>query len=243
MYSSWWLLGALHLLISVAAMPPQSPIQCEESGGCNLYNSYGVWNDRKDCHVPNVTYPTTENELLGAVAYANQNKLKLKVVSQFSHTITKLACPAVTSGNSLLISTSNYDSGIEIHAANLAVTVDAGVALRKLIDRVEEAGLSLVAAPYWEGASIGGLISTGSHGSSWWGKGGSVHDHIIGLSLVIPAKQSEGYAKILRLEPKDQLFNAAKVSLGLLGVISKVSKLLYLQRIRISGYMIFLITS
>lgn len=222
MYSLWWLLGALHLLISVAAMPPQSPIQCEESGGCNLYNSYGVWNDRKDCHVPNVTYPTTENELLGAVAYANQNKLKLKVVSQFSHTITKLACPAVSSGNSLLISTSNYDSGIEIHAANLAVTVDAGVALRKLIDRVEEAGLSLVAAPYWEGASIGGLISTGSHGSSWWGKGGSVHDHIIGLSLVVPAKQSEGYAKILRLEPKDQLFNAAKVSLGLLGVISKV---------------------
>lgn len=122
----------------------------------------------------------------------------------------------------MLISTAKYNSSIEIDAKNLAVTVDAGIGLRRLINAVEEAGLSLVAAPYWEGVSVGGLVSTGAHGSSWWGKGGAVHDHIVGLSLIVPAKQSEGFAKIVKLEPKDQIFNAAKVSLGLLGVISKV---------------------
>ncbi|PQQ00512.1 L-gulonolactone oxidase 3 [Prunus yedoensis var. nudiflora] len=138
----------------------------------------------------------------------------------FSHH-PQAGLPATSSGNSMLISTAKYNSSIEIDAKNLAVTVDAGIGLRRLIDAVEEAGLSLVAAPYWEGVSVGGLVSTGAHGSSWWGKGGAVHDHIVGLSLIVPAKQSEGFAKIVKLEPKDQIFNAAKVSLGLLGVISR----------------------
>lgn len=204
------------------AMLPPPPVQCNRMG-CTLSNSYGAWGDRKDCHVLNVTYPKTEEEVRLAVAYANRNKLKLKVVSKFSHTIPKLVCPGTGSGNSFLISTENYDSGIEIDVANLAVTADSGVGLRRLIDEVEGVGLSLVAAPYWEGVSVGGVISTGAHGSSWWGKGGALHDHVIGISLVVAAKASEGYAKVIRIEEKDPLLDAAKVSLGLLGVISKVS--------------------
>ncbi|KAL5538786.1 hypothetical protein UlMin_043919 [Ulmus minor] len=218
----FYLLKLITCFSTITAMPPAPPVRCS-AGGCTLYNSYGVWGDRKDCHVTNVTYPTTEEELRLAVAFANQNKFKIKVVSKFSHTIPKLACPDNnSSGKSILISTSKYDSGIEIDAANGVVTADSGVGLRELIDKVEEAGLSLVAAPYWEGVSVGGVVSTGAHGSSWWGKGGAVHDHVVGISLVVPAKPSQGFAKILRLEAKDPLLNAAKVSLGLLGVISKV---------------------
>lgn len=203
-----------------SAMPPLPPVQCNDTV-CTLYNAYGVWGDRRNCHVQNdVVYPKTEEEVRLAVAYANKNNLKLKVVTKFSHTIPKLACPATSSA--MLVSTAEYNSKIEIDAANLAVTVDAGVSLRQLIDKVEEAGLSLVAAPYWEGVSIGGLISTGAHGSSWWGKGGAVHDHVIGLSLVVPAEESQGFAKVIRIEAQNTLLNAAKVSLGELGIISKV---------------------
>ncbi|KAF8400840.1 hypothetical protein HHK36_014143 [Tetracentron sinense] len=206
---------------SILAMPPPPPVHCNDTG-CTLYNSYGVWGDRKDCKIPSVTYPTTEEELRLAVAQANQKNLKVKVVSGFSHTIPKLACPATPSGNAVLISTAKYNSSIEVNVADQTVTADAGVALRDLIDRVEDAGLSLVASPYWEGVSVGGLISTGAHGSSWWGKGGAAHDHVVGLSLVVPAGKSEGYAKVIRLETRDPLLNAAKISLGMLGVISKV---------------------
>ncbi|XP_027332387.1 L-gulonolactone oxidase 3 [Abrus precatorius] len=217
---------------TIHGMVPQSPVQCDQSG-CTLYNSYGAWGDRKDCSALNVTYPTTEEQLRLAVSYAVQNKLKAKVVTKFSHTIPKLACPQGNNNNinnnnigngnaTLLISTEKYDSGIEIDGANLAVTADAGVGLRQLIDAVEDAGFSLVAAPYWEGVTIGGLISTGGHGTSWWGKGGAVYDHVLGISIVVPASKSEGYAKILRLDAQDPLLNAAKVSLGVLGAISKV---------------------
>ncbi|XP_023737860.1 L-gulonolactone oxidase 3 [Lactuca sativa] len=208
---------------TTTAYPPPPPIQCTAgNGGCTLQNSYGVWGDRKDCRASNVIYPTTQQQLLSIVANAAKNKLKLKVVSKFSHTIPKFACPAA--GNtSVLISTQNYNSGIDIDVSALTVTADAGVSLRDLINKVEDAGLSLVAAPYWEGVSVGGVISTGAHGSSWWGKGGAVHDHVMKIDMVVPAKENEGFSKILHLDAKNQLFNAAKVSLGTLGIISKVT--------------------
>lgn len=214
------------MLLKTASMPPPSPVVCsgpDGGDGCILRNSYGAWNDRLDCRVQNVTYPSTEEELRSAVAYATRHRLNVKVVSKFSHTIPKLACPGrAGSAGSFLISTANYASGIDIDVTSLVVTADAGVPLRELIDRVEGQGLSLVAVPYWEGVSVAGLISTGAHGSSWWGKGGAVHDHVVGISLVVPAKESEGFAKVIRIEAQDQLLNAARVSLGMLGVISKV---------------------
>ncbi|RVW17302.1 L-gulonolactone oxidase 3 [Vitis vinifera] len=226
-----WLLGFLlnfllwgSALVPIHGMPPPSPVQCNGSAGCILRNSYGEWGDRKDCRVLSIAYPETEEEMRLAVAQANQKKQKVKVVSGFSHTIPKLACPGKEyySGNAVLISTAKLKSTIEIDTAEMVVTADSGVGLRDLINRVEAAGLSLVAAPYWEGLSVGGLISTGAHGSTWWGKGGAVHDHVVGLSLVVPAKESEGFAKIIRLEAQDPLLNAAKVSMGILGAISKV---------------------
>lgn len=226
-----WLLGFLlnfllwgSALVPIHGMPPPSPVQCNGSAGCILRNSYGEWGDRKDCRVLSIAYPETEEEMRLAVAQANQKKQKVKVVSGFSHTIPKLACPGKEyySGNAVLISTAKLKSTIEIDTAEMVVTADSGVGLRDLINRVEAAGLSLVAAPYWEGLSVGGLISTGAHGSTWWGKGGAVHDHVVGFSLVVPAKESEGFAKIIRLEAQDPLLNAAKVSLGMLGAISKV---------------------
>ncbi|KAI3735936.1 hypothetical protein L6452_15490 [Arctium lappa] len=218
----------LFLLFSATtthAIPPPPPIQCTAGNtDCTLHNSYGVWGDRKDCYASTVIYPTTQDQLLSIVANATKNKLKLKLVSKFSHTIPKFACPDTTEkSSSVLISTQNYNSNIDIDVAGLTVTADSGVSLRDLINRVEDAGLSLVAAPYWEGVSVGGMISSGAHGSSWWGKGGAVHDHVVKIDMVVSAKQTQGFAKILHLDSSNQLFNAAKPSLGTLGIISKVT--------------------
>lgn len=227
-YWMWWILCMIHILPLfivrnplIHSITPQSPIHCNQTI-CTLQNSYGTWNDRKNCYALNVTYPTTEEQLRLAVSYVVQNNLTAKIVTKFSHTIPKLSCPQQNNNHALFISTEKYDKEIEIDATNLTVTVDSGVKLRQLIDEVEKNGFSLVAAPYWEGVTIGGVISTGAHGSSWWGKGGAFHDHVFGISIIVPGSKSEGYAKVLRLESHDPLFNAAKVSLGVLGAISKV---------------------
>ncbi|XP_020518302.1 L-gulonolactone oxidase 3 isoform X2 [Amborella trichopoda] len=182
------------------AKPPAPPLTCDTIG-CNLTNGYGTWGDRRPCKALKAFYPTTEEELRSTIAEAVRQKLKVKVVSGFSHTIPKLACPDLPE-NSVIISTRKYNSGIEVDIGKSTVTVDSGVGLRTLIDKLEEEGLSLVASPYWEGASLGGIISTGAHGSSWWGKGGGVHDYVVELRMVVPASASEGYAKVkLSLEP------------------------------------------
>jgi FAD-dependent oxidoreductase len=150
----------------------------------------------------------------------------MKVVTGFSHTIPKLACPGSGDGAGILISTQKYKNEITVDKAAMTVTADSGVGLRDLLDAVAASGLALLAAPYWDGLSLGGLLSTGSHGSSLWRRGGAVHDYVVSMRLVVPASRQEGYAKLITLRQGDPDLNAAKVSLGVLGVISKVTLVL-----------------
>ena len=231
------LLLSSHAPAPALSLPPRPPVRCTSTdggttGGCVLSNAYGAWSsDRADCPVSAVAYPASEQEVVAAVARASATGARVKVVSGFAHTIPKLACPG-GDGNgtattpTLLISTARLAS-VEVDVAARTVTADAGAPLRAVINAAEARGLSLTAAPYWEDVSVAGLVSTGSHGSSWWGRGGAVHDHVVGLRLVVAAGEADGWARVLTLRTGDELFPAALVSLGLLGVISKVSDQTY----------------
>ncbi|KAI4977991.1 hypothetical protein ZWY2020_014545 [Hordeum vulgare] len=225
--AAFLLLVLCSLAPGALSVPPRPPVRCGDAG-CVLSNAYGAWSsDRADCPVSAVAYPASERDVVAAVARASAGGMRVKAVSGFAHTIPKLACPGGGGGGngsaaSLLISTARY-AVVEVDAAARTVTADAGAPLRAVIDAAEASGLSLPASPYWEGVSVGGAVSTGSHGSSWWGRGGALHDHVVGLSLVVPAGAADGWAKVVPLARGDALFPAALVSLGLLGVISKVT--------------------
>eukprot|EP00257_Ricinus_communis_P021780 XP_015581337.1 probable L-gulonolactone oxidase 6 [Ricinus communis] len=213
----------LLLLLGIAvSTPPEDPIKCTSVNiNCTITNSYGTFPDRSICRAANVAYPTTEEELISVVANATKSKRKMKAATRYSHSIPKLVCPDGEDG--LLISTKYLNHVLSIDVRSMTMTVESGVTLRQIINEGANAGLALPYAPYWWGLTIGGLLSTGAHGSTLWGKGSSVHDYVVELTIVSPGEPENGYVKVRRLEERNSELNAAKVSLGVLGVISKVT--------------------
>ena len=168
-----------------------------------------------------VVYPKTEEEIIQAVAHAVKHNLKIKAGSRHSHSMTKLVCPG--GDNGIFLSTSNYASIISIDKEAGTVTVQAGTQLQDLIDALAESGLALTHVPYWSGLSVAGLLSTGAHGSSLFDRGGAVHEYVTEMTLVVPAPASENYARVVTLREGDEDLKAARVSLGVLGVISTIT--------------------
>lgn len=168
-----------------------------------------------------VVYPKSEEEIIQAVAHAARHNLKIKAGSRYSHSMTKLVCPG--GDNGIFLSTSNYASILSIDKKASTVTAQAGTQLQDLINALAEAGLALTHVPYWSGLSIAGLLSTGAHGSSLFDKGGGVHEYVTEMTLVVPAPASQDYARVVTLREGDEDLKAARVSLGVLGVISTVT--------------------
>ncbi|KAL3812950.1 hypothetical protein ACJIZ3_014218 [Penstemon smallii] len=187
---------------TVNSSPPEDPIKCSSSS-----SSTGVLKKMSNCTITNY------------IAYATLAKKKVKVVTRHSHSLTKLVCPDGDEG--LVISTKYLDRVLNVNASAMTMTVESGMLLRQLIKEAAKANMALPSSPFWWGVTVGGMLGTGAHGSSLWGLGSQVHDYVIQLRIVSPAGPDEGYAKVRTLETGNPELDAAKVSLGVLGVISQ----------------------
>ncbi|KAI9090379.1 hypothetical protein K1719_028714 [Acacia pycnantha] len=181
------------------ATPPEDPIKCSspKNTSCTITNSYGVFPDRTTCSASQILYPTSEDELVSAIAFAAKNRMKMKVATRYSHSIPKLVCPD-GENNGLLISTKYLNQIVKVDVKERKMVVESGVTLRQLIDESAKVGLALPYGPYWWGLTIGGLMGTGAHGSSMWGRGSSVHDHVVEVRVVVPTILSQ---ITIKLEP------------------------------------------
>ncbi|KAK9093801.1 hypothetical protein Scep_025270 [Stephania cephalantha] len=218
----WLLIFMSFMITSTYSSPPDDPIKCSsQTTNCTITNSYGMFPDRSICRAGNVAYPSSEKELIALVADASMKRRKMKVSTRYSHSIPKLVCPGGQEG--LLISTNYLNKTLMVDPSKMLMTVETGVTLKELIEQAAKAGMALPYAPYWWGLTVGGLLGSGAHGSSLWGKGSSVHEYVEELRIVSPAEASEGFAKIRTIGRNDPDMDAVKVSLGVLGVISQVT--------------------
>ncbi|KAH9328739.1 hypothetical protein KI387_000847, partial [Taxus chinensis] len=213
------ILFSIEIRLGVACVPPPS-IECSGRSGCHIFNYQGIWDDLGSCEAGTALFPTSESQLVHAVASAVKMGKKMRVVSRFSHSLAKLAC---VDKEGVIISTGDYDSKIEVNKKEMTITVAAGVMMRDVIDAAAKQGLALPAMTYWDGVSAAGVLSTGAHGSGLLGKGSAVHEHVKALTIVIPTTAARGYARIIRLSKSHKYFNAARLSLGVLGAISEIT--------------------
>ncbi|CAI5530159.1 unnamed protein product [Closterium sp. Naga37s-1] len=217
-----WILGNAQIT-AAAAMPPVRCANGSTIGMCTINNAYGVNMDGRPCQLGRVFYPRTEDELISAVAYASQNHLQVKVASATVHTIPKWFCPGGNSGVSII--TRDYN-GISIDRDAMTATVDAGVMLDDFFAYLADHNLTFPTAPYWAGASVIGAIGTGSHGSTLQFKGGRMGEYVRGVRVVVAGDEASGWVGVREVSGGDELL-AARLHLGLLGAISKMTLEVY----------------
>uniref|UniRef100_A0A1D1YZ68 L-gulonolactone oxidase n=1 Tax=Anthurium amnicola TaxID=1678845 RepID=A0A1D1YZ68_9ARAE len=212
-------LVALAAVVQVLhASPPEPVVKCRSGNAdCVVTNAYGAFPDRSTCRVAAVVYPADESELVAAVSQAAARKQHMKVVTAHSHSIPKLSCPGGPDGAGLVISTQKLNGVVAVDATAGRMTFQSGITLSELIAAAAREGLALPYTPYWHGVSLGGMLATGSHGSSLFGKGSAVHEYVVGMRLVVAG------GRVVELREGDADLLAAKVSLGLLGVVSQVT--------------------
>ncbi|NUT99658.1 MAG: FAD-binding protein [Saccharothrix sp.] len=152
-----------------------------------------------------VERPATADELAEAVVRADAIRPRGS-----GHSFTDIAvAPAVA------LDLDRYTGITEV--SGTLVTVRAGTTLRQLNALLDHLGLALPNLGDIDAQTIAGAISTGTHGTG--AKLGGLSTQVVALELVLASGESVRCSA----SERPDLFNAARVGLGALGVISTVT--------------------
>jgi FAD/FMN-containing dehydrogenase len=208
-----------------------------------MTHTWSNWSASVTCSPQRIATPANEDELIALVRQAGQNGQSLRVVGS-GHSFVPL-CAAngwlisldglqglvdgrateclerIKAGSQRLAATDHGPLTTEYSLAaqdsDLLQTVWAGTKLYALGDPLWERGLALANMGDIDRQALAGAISTGTHGT---GRSlGSLSTQVAGLRLVLATGER------LDCSParEPEIFQAARVSLGVLGVISQVT--------------------
>jgi FAD/FMN-containing dehydrogenase len=169
------------------------------------------WSGSVIAQPESIRYPTTLDEIVGIVREARSRRSNVRVVGA-GHSFTPLV---KTDG--VLISLEHY-AGLEaIDRVTHQATVRAGMTIKALGQALHSHGLAQENLGDIDAQSVAGAISTGTHGTG--SAFGSLSTQVVGLTLV------NGAGEVVHCSEQQhrELFKAAQVSLGALGIIVSVT--------------------
>ncbi len=150
--------------------------------------------------------PETEAEVVAIVRAAR----RVRVVGA-AHSFSAIAAPA-DGGEALSL---DRLAAYAVAPDRASVTVSGGMRLRALLARLAADRLTLPIVGSIAEQAVAGAIATGTHGSSL--AHGNLASLVTGLRLVT------GTGDVLELGPGDPRLDAARVHLGALGVVTRVT--------------------
>ena len=159
----------------------------------------------------NVYTPETELALIALVKKCHQQKCHIRVIGS-GHSFTRLI-----ETNDTLISLDKLQGIINVDRDAHQVTVWGGTKIKVLGEHLASVGLAQINLGDIDVQSIAGAISTGTHGSG--ATLGSVATQVVGMRLVTA---SGDVIDCSETEHRD-IFKAAQVSMGMLGIITQVT--------------------
>lgn len=153
-----------------------------------------------------VARPRTESELAAAVSRAH----KVRVVGA-GHSFMPLC---ETDGT--LLSLSELEGGIELNADKTRVWAPAGWSLAKLTAALWDEGVSLINQGDVNPQTLAGAIATGTHGT------GATLGSLSTAARAFRLMLADGSVVTCSAAERPELFEAQRLSLGLLGVATRI---------------------
>jgi FAD-linked oxidoreductase len=156
-------------------------------------------------------WPRSTEEIGHAITAAAKDGLTVRALGS-GHSFT---AAAATSGVALDLSVWTGIIGADLDSG--LVTVRSGTTIRELNAGLAALGLAMANLGDIDAQSVSGAISTGTHGT---GAGlGGIAAQVAGLELVL----ADGSVVSCSADERPELFSAARVSVGALGVLSTVT--------------------
>ena len=169
------------------------------------------WGRTQRCVPAAFERPRSELEVVEAVGRARVAGQRVKVVGS-GHSFTDIAC---TDGRMLTLEGLNRVLHVDEEAG--LVTVEAGITIERLNEELAARGLALPNLGDIDRQSIAGAVSTATHGT---GAGfGGLATFLRGLQLVT----ADGEALRCSPDEEPEVFHAARVGLGALGVMTRAT--------------------
>jgi len=203
-------------LLATAALPG-----CDDHGAANMPKApvgtgpdgmplipWQNWSGYQHCLPAARLAPATEDELVDVLRKARG---PIRPVGA-GHSFTPLV---PTDGT--LVSLRNFTGMVSHDAAALTATFGAGTKLGQIGDPLHAAGQALANMPDVDEQALGGAIGTGTHGTG--AALGALHSYVTALKLVTP----KGEVLACSRARHPEIFDAARVSLGSLGVVTEVT--------------------
>jgi FAD-linked oxidoreductase len=156
-------------------------------------------------------WPRSTEEIAAAVTSAARDGLTVRALGS-GHSFSPAA---VTSGAALDLS--SWTGIVSADLASGLVTVRSGTTIRELNAALDVLGLAVANLGDIDAQTVSGAISTGTHGTG--AKLTGIAAQVAGLELVLP----DGSVVACSASERPDLFDAARVSVGALGVLSTVT--------------------
>jgi L-gulonolactone oxidase len=158
-----------------------------------------------------VARPTGEDELAHVVGQAAQDGLSVRAVGS-RHSFTDIA-----GTDGLMVDTTGLQRVVDVDAASRRVTVEAGIKLRALGPVLAGHGLALENQGDIDSQALAGALATATHGTG--ARFGNLSARVVGMRLVT----GSGDIVDLTADSDPEGLLAARVALGALGVVSRVT--------------------
>ncbi|GJJ14003.1 hypothetical protein Clacol_008260 [Clathrus columnatus] len=168
------------------------------------------WGKTYRCAPRTVFIPENEEQCRFIIELAHRERTTVRACGA-GHSPSDLAC---TSG--YLLRTDKLDKVIEINVPENYVIAQAGISLHVLHERLREHGLAMSNVGSISDQSLGGVITTATHGSGV--NYAVIPSHVLELTLLI----ADGSSVTCSLSERQDLFLATLSGLGTTGLVLNV---------------------